>query len=511
MSCYCSTFTFDRLCRVFGQHASLPLGRVFTPELLALLAARHNACFASGPSEVWGVALTCAAWAWQCLFSDKSCVAAVSRVVALCVVLGLAAPSANTGAFCKARAKLPADFLRELATTVGRLLEQEASLRWRWRGRRVILVDGTTLSAPDTAANQAEYPQHHQQQPGLGFPILRMVVLFGLATASLLACAFGRFEGEDTGETALLRDLLDELQEGDILVADRYYCAWWLVALAQQRGIQVCFRLSAARKEEELPRGACGNARDYQSSWPKPERPAWMGQGLYDRLPASLTMRIVDYAVPVRGFRPSRVTAATTLLCSKEFPSQDIADLYHQRWHVEVDIRTIKATMAMSELSCLTPEMLRAEIWAHWLSYNLARLVAAQAALSRGWQPRQVSFTAVRANLESFSQALSSSGGEKWAKTVRQLWRAITAHQVADRPERSEPREKKRRAKNKYQPLRQPRQQRRAELLREKMAQEEKQRQQTGKQEQKPKPEQEASAQTEAAKGRGRKKHTVPA
>jgi putative transposase len=427
--------------------------------------------------------LTSMAWLFQCLFAQKSCVTAVSRVVALCVLLGLAAPSANTGAYCKARDKLPADFLRELALTISRVLEAEAPARWRWRGRRVILIDGTTIDAPDTAANQAEYPQHSQQQPGLGFPVLRLVVLFGLATASLLACAFGRYEGEDTGETALLRQVLDDLEEGDILVADRYYCTWWLLALTQQRGILVCFRLCAARKEE-FPRGSLGNAHDYQTVWAKPKRPDWMDQETYDSLPDGLSVRIIDYAVPVQGFRPSRIKVATTMLCGKTFSCEDIADLYHHRWHVEVDIRTIKQTMKMAELSCLKPEMLRAEIWTHWLSYNLARLVAAQAALSKGLQPRQISFSAVRANLESFAQGLLSSTDEKWQTTVRELWRAISSHRVGDRPGRSEPREKKRREKHKYEPLRQPRRQRRAELARIKAAEEEKARQEAqGKQE----------------------------
>jgi hypothetical protein len=432
--------------------------------------------FANGPDEIWGVALTSLAWLFQCLFPQKSCLTAVSRVVALCVLLGLAAPSANTGAFCKARDKLPTDFLRELALTLSRALEEQAPSRWRWRGRRVILIDGTIINAPDTSANQAEYPQHSQQQPGLGFPVLRLVVLFGLATASLLACAFGRYEGEDTGETALLRVVLDELEAGDILVADRYYCTWWLLALTQQRGILVCFRLCAARKEE-FPRGAAGNAHDYPTAWPKPKRPDWMDQETYDSLPNSLTVRIINYAVPVAGFRPSRITVATTMLCGKTFSSEDIADLYHKRWHVEVDIRTIKQTMQMEELSCLTPEMLRAEIWTHWLSYNLARLVAAQAALAKKLEPRQISFSAVRANLESFAQGLVSSTGAKWDTTVRELWRAVATHRVGDRPGRSEPREKKRREKHKYEPLRQPRRQRREELARKKAAEEEQARQ----------------------------------
>jgi putative transposase len=327
------------------------------------------------------------------------------------------------------------------------------------------------------------------------------VVLFGLATASLLACAFGRYEGEDTGETALLRLVLDELEAGDILVADRYYCTWWLLAMTQQRGILVCFRLCAARKEE-FPPGSSGHAHDYATAWPKPKRPDWMDQETYDSLPASLAVRLIDYAVPVPGFRPSRIKVATTLLCGKTFPAEDIADLYQRRWHVEVDIRTIKQTMKMAELSCLKPQMLRAEIWAHWLSYNLARLVAAQAALAKKLEPRQISFSGVRANLESFSQGLVSSTGAKWETTVRELWRAVATHQVGDRPGRSEPREKKRREKHKYEPLRQPRRQRREELARQKAAQEEKARQEA-----KAKPERTATEEeTVAAKAANGKK-----
>jgi hypothetical protein len=292
-------------------------------------------------------------------------------------------------------------------------------------------------------------------------------------------------------------------------VADRYYCAWWLVALAQQRGVLVCFRLSAARKQE-LPGSPKGRAHDYQATWHKPKRPDRMDPDWYAGLPDSLQLRIVDYRVPVPGFRPSRVTVATTLLDEGAFPAEDIADLYHKRWHVEVDIRVIKQTMQMQELSCLSPEMLHAEVWTHWLGYNLARLTAAQAALAAGLQPRQVSFSCARANLESFRQALASSTGEKWRQAVQELWRAITAHRVGERPGRTEPREKKRRDKNKYEPLRLPREQRRAELLREKMAEEEKGRQEAAKQE--GKPGQPPPAQPQAAKAKARKnKQAVPA
>ncbi len=206
-----------------------------------------------------------------------SCVAAVARVMVLRIALGLPPCSANTGAYCKARAKLPEDFLRGLTYLVGDAVEDQAPDGWRWRGRRVLLADGCEVTAADTPANQKEYPQPGSQKPGLGFPRIRLVVLLTFATASLVGAACGPHQGQETGETALFRALLDRLRPGDVVVADRYYCSYWMVALLWQRGVDVVFRLHQ-RRDYDFRRGRRLGRGDHVVAWAKPQRPDWMDQ-----------------------------------------------------------------------------------------------------------------------------------------------------------------------------------------------------------------------------------------
>ena len=166
-------------------------------------------------------------WAFlsQVLFKkeQRSCVAAVSRVVTLFVVLGKNPPSDDTGAYCRARAKLSEKVIRRLTCETADGCERAVPRRWLWHGRHVKLVDGTTVSMPDTEENREAYPQHGVQKEGLGFPIARMVVLLSLATAMASDMAIGPYQGKETGETALFRELMGRLSRGDIVVADRFY------------------------------------------------------------------------------------------------------------------------------------------------------------------------------------------------------------------------------------------------------------------------------------------------
>ena len=154
----------------------------------------------------------------------------------------------DTAAYCRARAQLPAALLRRLTLQVGQQLEGAVPRRWLWQGRHVSLADGTTCSMPDTEQNQQAYPQPPAQKPGLGFPLIRMVVLLSLATAAVQGFAYGPYEGKETGETALFRTLLAQIPQGSIILADRYYCSYFLIALLQQSGVDVVFRIHQRRK-----------------------------------------------------------------------------------------------------------------------------------------------------------------------------------------------------------------------------------------------------------------------
>ncbi|MCI0461613.1 MAG: hypothetical protein L0Z62_32080 [Gemmataceae bacterium] len=248
MSLYPQQPTFATVLRSFASAEGMPFADVLTEQDIQTACAAEGVAFGQAPDDVYTPAVTLRAFLAQCLSASKSCVAAVARVLVLRVALGLPPCGAGSGAYCKARAKLPESLLRRLTLQVGTATERQALDTWRWKGRRVLLADGGELSMPDTAANQRAYPQLRNQKPGLGFPRLRLVVLLTFATASLVGAALGPCKGKGTGETELFRTLLEQLTAGDVVVADRYYCTWWILALLVGRGVDVCCRLHHLRR-----------------------------------------------------------------------------------------------------------------------------------------------------------------------------------------------------------------------------------------------------------------------
>lgn len=467
-SFYGSSTLGSRFCSVLSSFAHLP-GQPFLDALpeehLEQLAQQEGVSFGNHGNSVYTPAVTTWAFLLQVSSATKCCVAAVARLAVLMTVLHRPIPSAHTGAYCKARAKLPLAFLRRAACALAAEVEDQAPQHWRWHGRRVILVDGSSTQLPDTQANQTAYPQSSQQQAGLGFPMMRLVVLMAFATAVLLDAAEGPCQGKDSGETALLRSLLDRLRAGDVLVADRHYCSYWQFAMLQERGIDVAARLHQWR-HCDFRRGERQGRGDTIQIWVKPQRPCWMDEQTYARMPERLRVRMVRVLVEQPGYRSRKILVATTLLDASQYTRKEIGDLYHRRWHVELDIRSIKQTMKMEELSCKTPDMACKELWAHLLAYNLVRRVMAAAAQEAGKSPRQLSMAAALQTLEAFRGELqrATPGTREAAELVKIVLKAIGSHEVGNRPGRVEPRRVKRR-QQKQPLLRQPRWEARAALL----------------------------------------------
>lgn len=459
------SYRFALVLRSFLQHSGLPFAQALPEEKIQQAFEGEGVAFGQGQDDVYTPALTLWAFLSQVLFKDeqRSCVAAVARVIVLLVALGQKPCSDDTGAYCRARAKLPVVIIRRLTQQVADGCEQQLPENWLWKGRHVYLVDGTTASMPDTPANQAEYPQPATQQPGLGFPIARMVVLLSLATAMAKDLALGPWAGKETGETALLRQLLECLQSGDILLADRYYCSYFLIALLGERGIDFVVRLHQARSAD-FRRGTRLGRGDHLVEWLRPAKPEWMAQETYERMPASICVREVEVQVQQPGFRVDAFVVVTTLTDADPYSRDDIAELYHQRWLAELDIRSIKITLGMDVLRCKTPEMVRREIGTCLLAYNLIRQTMLQAALQAGRSPRQLSFAAAMQKIAASWNTILVCTDAIVLVLIEVHLADMATHQVGDRPNRVEPRAIKRRPKP-HRLLMQPRQQARAALL----------------------------------------------
>jgi hypothetical protein len=382
----------------------------------------------------------------QVLCPDHSCRAAVARLIAALTARGRAPCSPDTGPYCKARQRLPVDALSWLVRRIGRTTEDRASTAWDWKGRRVLLIDGTTVSMPDTEANQRAFPQLAVQKPGLGFPLARLVAVISLSTGVIRDLAIGPAKGKRTGETALFRSVWDRLDRGDVVLGDCTFASYFGIAPLVGRGVDVLSRVHQ-RREVDFRRGLRLGVTDHVVWWPKPQRPDWMDQATYDRLPDRLAMRELRVRVEQAGFRVDELVLVTTLLDPVEFSKEEVATLFFRRWNIELDLRAIKVEMQMEVLRCKTPEMVAKEVWAHLLAYNAVRSLMVSAAEVHGTEPRQLSFKGAMQSLRAFAEVIRSSGPARRGELEEGLLGAVASHRVGDRPGRVEPRAKKRRPK----------------------------------------------------------------
>jgi hypothetical protein len=437
------------LRRHFGQEEGLAFREVLSTERLERALDEEMGAYRH---RVYPPMVTLAAMVSQVLSEDHSCCEAVARVLADRVARGEPACSSDTGAYCKARARLPEALLARLLSETGRALDESMPTPWLWQGRVVKIVDGTTTSMPDTPANQACYPQPESQAAGIGFPMLRLVGVLSLSSGAVLEVGFGPYQGKASGEHGLLRPLLDSFCAGDVLLGDSYYGTYWLLAALQQRQADGVFEVHARR----TVRFGSG-ITDQVVVWDKPEqRPEWMDEAQYQAMPAQLTVRLIKSKGKV---------LVTTLLDRQAVSRRALMKLYSRRWLVEVDLKFIKEVLQMDVLRGRTPEMVRKEIYVHLLSYNLIRTVMAQAAHQAKVPPRQLSFKATVQLLNAFREKfLSAPGAEQRQRLYREMLKAIARHRIGRRPGRYEPRAVKRRPEA-YPKLTQPRAQAREKLV----------------------------------------------
>jgi hypothetical protein len=432
------------LRRQFRQDGDVPFTNVLTEET----TAQALAAIGGWLDRMFAPLVTLWVFLGQVLSADHSCRAAVARLIAHRLARGQRPCSARTGAYCQARQRLPESFFADVACSVGRRLDDQADRRWLWQGRRVYLFDGTTVTMPDTAKNQAAYPQVYNQKPGLGFPIARLGALISLSCGAVVNLGFCRYAGKGQGEVSLLRRLWDVLRPGDVVLADRLTANWATIVMLQQRGIELVSRLNKAHRRADFRRGRRLGAFDHIVRWDKPTSIRSLDWPTYQALPDSLTVREARIRVPQPGFRTKSVVVVTTLLDPRQATKEELATLYRARWQAELDLRSITSAMQMGELRCKTPELVRKEVWAHLLAYNLIRTVMAQAAARHDILPRSISFTGAMQTLEAFQPLLEFGAARDAAgrlQLCQDLLDAIASHRVGDRPDRYEPRLKKRR------------------------------------------------------------------
>jgi hypothetical protein len=435
------------------QHSLLQLDWLLAPLLPAGLLAQAD----EGPNSrerIYTVRRTFFGFLSQVLKPDGACREIVHQILAL-RALDSATDTASPGtsAYCQARRRLPWDILVRLR---GALATRADRGRQLWKEFCVKVIDGTGVSMPDAKANQRTYPQPGGQQPGCGFPLLKLVGVFSLATGALLDYAKGNKHQHELG---LLQKLLDTFQAGDLVLADRGFSTYALMALLWQRTVHSLFRLHHARPGD-FRKGRRLGKDDRLLLWPKPDnwqKPRFIPKRLWHRLPQTLSVRMVRFTLQRPGYRTKSVTLITTLLDPKLYPAAELAELYARRWRIELWFRDIKTSMGMETLRCQSPEMVHKELEMFFIAYNLIRCLMADAAQTYNAELQRLSFKGTIGALRQFSNALAQARSRKKKNQLMgRLLELIASDQVPERPGRREPRAVKRRPKP-YQKLNRPR------------------------------------------------------
>jgi hypothetical protein len=408
----------------------------------ALAQATHGP---NSRDRIFNLELTFWAFLSQILNPGAVCREAVRQVLALFCLQSMDPTDEQTSAYCQARLRLPWDRLQQILGQISQHARQRCPKTSLWFGREVKVVDGSSVSLPDTLANQKVFPQPKSQKPGCGFPILRFVGLFSLTTGCLLATVTGSYYD---AELALFRKLWHFLKPRDILVADRLFSDYGTLACLWGKGVDVVVRMNQFRPKD-FRQGLCLGPQDRLVTWRKPRRcPRTIGPVLWLTLPAELTLRMFRVTCSAKGFRTRHLIIVTTLLDPEKYPAAEVAKLYLQRWSVELFFRDLKTLLQMEQLRCKSPAMVQKEFLMHLIGYNLIRAVMVETVRKHAVPLERLSFKGSLDSVRQFSLALAKARTKKQAADlVRELLRVLASDLVPHRPNRKEPRALKRRPK----------------------------------------------------------------
>jgi hypothetical protein len=431
----------ELLKQKFEASLGLPLADLLPEKLIEQVLEEQGV---ESRQTIYTPTVTLWAWLSQVLDPDKSMRNTVARVVSWVGGSGLKPPSSDTGAYSKARQRLPIEVIEQLFLAIAQTLQSQGTAEKRWCGRRVQAYDGTSVLMMDTPENQAQFPQHSNQKPGCGQPLARLVVWFCVMTGAVMQVALSGF---DTSEWELSRMLYASLEPEDVALSDSAYGTYVDLAQVQQAGADGVFRKHHAR-DYDFRRGKRLGKGDHIVTWQRPKDSSLPPEELA-KLPQTLKVREVDIIVEEPGFRTRRLIVVTTLLDAKQYPKSQLAALYRLRWSAtEVNLRHLKTTLKMEMINAKTPDIVSKDIWMHLLAYNLLRLLMAQSAIQSGVEALRLSVQATRQLFNQFLTLLGFAKRTERQRLYQMLLQIVSDASVPLRPNRVEPRVVKLRPKN---------------------------------------------------------------
>ena len=387
-------------------------------------------------------------WAFlsQVLDAEGGCKEVVLKFQAFVAKSSGKPMACSTSAYCQARKNLDESWLSAIFKSLSQQL-CHAVCKTRLQGRRVIVVDGTGLSMPDTLKNQEEWPQQKNQKLGCGFPQAALCACFNLENGALLSYALGN---KKSHELPMLRQQQSTFKKGDIFLGDKGFCSYYDQSTFKDKGVDSVVTLARRKPVSVANATQVIGENDLLIKWEKPKynKASAYSKADWTSLPETLPLRQIKVSVSQTGFRVKAFYIVTTLLDAVLYPADEIADLYFERWDVELFFRDIKTTMDMDVLRCKSPDMVRKEIMMHLIAYNCIQSLIAEAVSHGGGKVRRISFKGSLQAVRLWSMQLTQNISiRKRHDLIRLLYQIIARNVVLERPGRSQPRAVKRRPK----------------------------------------------------------------
>ena len=432
--------------RALEQSSLCQLSELFAswidPEILAPTESGDNS-----RQRDYSIAVTFWAFLIQVITPHCACREIVRKVQGWYAAREMALPGASTSAYCQARQRLSLEKLRDMHHYTASEVERHVSSNELWLGRTVKVIDGTGVSMPDTPENQKVWPQPSGQKKGCGFPVAKLVGCFSLASGTLIDWVEGNLH---QNEQRLCKELYHLFERDDVLLADQGFCSYALIGTMINQSANCVIRLNSKVRKTDWRHGKKLSKNERLVVWEKPRQcPKTWKKRQWNRLPDTMTLRLVKISVDIPGFRPETLYFVTTFTDPDEVTAEDLAKLYLKRWRVELYFRDIKIAINMDVLRCKTPDMVRKEITMHAIAYNLIRAIMQRASCDNGTALERLSFKGTVDTIRQWSEVLNQARGKSraQAKLIANILQIIAVDQVPDRPNRIEPRAKKRRPK----------------------------------------------------------------
>lgn len=391
-------------------------------------------------------------WAWlsQILHANRSCQHALSMVQSWYASRLLPVPACDTSSYCKARQRIDESFLLDIHERITSHLAQQSTSTQQWKGFDLYAVDASSVHLLDTPENQSVFPQPSSQSPGCGTPVMGICGLVNLSHGGWQRCITAP---QTHHESQVAKPLLSYLKENDLLLGDRAFCTYEMIALARQQGAHILMRLNGKREQYlDWRQGHPINPYERIVTWKRPYRSALpqLSQEEWEQLPESLQLRLIKLSFENRYGQKDELIVVTTLLDHAEYDGIELADLYARRWEIEVKLRDLKTTLEMETFAVKSPEMAVKTLWMSLIAYNLIRaLMLCASKECDETLPWELSFSAainiVTSHQHQFIHYAGKSRLQRQAKNV--VLALILQSKLQIRPYRSEPRAVKKRPK----------------------------------------------------------------